>query len=87
LQNQEDQLELVLRLGQAYDNGVLAVAELGSDQPATFVLETRVPDVSTDAVSRHRQTGQTAAPVHIEIDRDIQNNGPKRPDLDPYFGG
>jgi hypothetical protein len=29
LQSQEDQLALVLRLGQAYDDGVLALAKLG----------------------------------------------------------
>lgn len=57
LQNQEDQLELVLRLGQVYDNGVLAVAELGLHEPATFGSEARVPDVPIDAASRHRRIG------------------------------
>lgn len=47
LQSQEDQLALVLRLGQAYDNGVLALSELGD-----FYEEVReLMEVATRQVS------------------------------------
>ena len=45
--SQEDQLALVLRLGQAYDNGVLALSELGD-----FCEEVReLMEVATRQVS------------------------------------